>query len=160
MTTPIISESFISFSISGSSVQSSDESAIIEKIQSKSKKLKELLEGRLETFLKVSNKCCENDFFVNSSKEDYQGSLNQTIIQGEENKEEVNPKALLEEISSLQKQMKSLKLQLLEVKSDIQETEAEESELKQKAFKVESSLNRFLLESKEENQANCRCLLM
>lgn len=155
------SQSFTSFSFCNSSSMSSLDSEALCKIQAKTSEITSLINQRLEKFLKVSNKCIENEsIFSASHLEDLHASLNQTLIQGVDNLEdELFIKQTLEEISSLYKQLVSLNNKLEAAKSSIRETEEEELELKNQACKVESHLNKLILES-NETRAYCKCLLM
>jgi hypothetical protein len=154
-----------SFSLSSSYKESSSESVDVDRVLKKSSEIKEMVTARLTAFMYMSKLCLDEENFVQGNREleKIKKSLDITLkscIEEQDKTNEIFIKGILEKISQLQKEFSKLQMKLLETQEEIRNTEEEEVELKDKMLKVEGNINRFIIETKEENQVSCNCLLM
>ena len=154
-----------SFSLSSSYKESSSESIEIEKVVKKTSEIKEMITARLTAFMYMSKLCIDEESFIqgNNELEEIKKSLDcalKSCIEEQDKTNEIFVKGILEKISLLQKEFFRLRVKLLETQEEIRNTEEEELELKDKMNKVEGNINRFIIETREEHQPSCNCLLM
>ena len=154
-----------SFSLSSSYKGSSSESIDVEKVVKKTSEIKEMITARLTAFMYMSKLCIDEESFIHgyNELEEIKKTLDcalKSCIEEQDKTNEIFVKGILERISQLQKEFFRLRAKLLETQEEIRNTEEEEVELKDKMNKVEGNINRFIIETREEGQASCNCLLM
>ena len=146
-----------SFSLSSSEFGSSDDSVNINRIESKTKELQELINTRLTAFLYMSQRLCEEEE-LNGEVKRFRRSLDRTLSYCFES--EVYVKNVLEQIADLQKEFDGLEQRIGDRKGEIRQTEEEIENLRLQQESIESNISRVIEESREKNFTTCQCRVM
>ncbi|OMJ73896.1 hypothetical protein SteCoe_27313 [Stentor coeruleus] len=155
-----------SLSLSSIDCDSAD-SEDIQKVSAKTKEIKEMISNRLNTFLYMSQKCCEENIFINESPEEAKSlkkSLDNNISQSRENNDKTDGiavKSMLEQILVLDQEYKFLKGKLSKAESEVKDTNEEETQLKGQIQDIEENISKFLMETQESNESgrSCQCII-
>lgn len=155
-----------SLSLSCSDCDSAD-SEDIQRVSAKTKEIKEMVSNRLNAFLHMSQKCCEENIFINEYPEEAETlkkSLDNSLSQCRENNDKTNEivvKSMFEQIFLLDREYKILKSKLSETASEMKGTDEEETQLKGQMQTVEGNISKFLMETQENNEGgnSCQCII-
>lgn len=155
-----------SISLSCSDCDSAD-SEDIQRVSAKTREIKEMVSNRLNAFLYMSQKCCEENIFINEYLEEAETlkkSLDNTLSQCRENNDKTNEiivKSMFEQIFLLDREYKMLKNKLSETSSEMKDTDEEETQLKGQMQVVEGNISKFLMETQENNEggSSCQCII-
>ncbi|OMJ92175.1 hypothetical protein SteCoe_5167 [Stentor coeruleus] len=155
-----ISSDSIVESLSLSSIdRDSADSEDIKRVSGLTKEIKESVSNRLNAFLCMSQKCCEENIFINEYPEEAETlrkSLIHTLSQCKENNDKTNEivKACLSKyLFLLDREYKLLKSKLSETTSEMKDIDEEETQLNKQIQVVEGNISKFLMETQENNES-------